>query len=455
MSDCIIRFGGDNCNNSAFIKELAGYLKSKNNHKFIVVSSIPKIKISISESIEQVFLAGNSFDVLSPSLTEIFREITGENATAEYTELTGKITQLIRGISLTGDYSASLRDQVFSFSERLSALIFQFQLKKEGISNRIILPEEFDFTVTADFGNATYLSFGNEKLKQLPAKTVYIAPGSYGITNSGKIARAGNSASDYTAAALTASLQAPELILWGLENDFYSADPKIVNNPPKIGRLTYSEASELAYFDHYSLHPRTVEPLEDKHIPIKIVNAKSFRVETVINTETFISEQIVKSVAYSDDISLLKLDGPGVGLKPGILAKVTTALGDAGINVKSVITAQVSINFILEKKEGAKALELINQLGFTLVRKIKVIDDVSLIGVVGHGMQQNYGVSAKIFKAVAQNKINVLLSGSGASDLVSYFVVKQSDRDKCIKEIYKKFFSGKLQAISRQQAASF
>jgi bifunctional aspartokinase / homoserine dehydrogenase 1 len=448
MSDCVIRFGGDSCNNSTFIKELAGYLKQKNSHRFIVVSSIPKIYKLISESIEQVYSENDGSAVLGQSLSKTFMEITATNPTVEYIDLTNKIEQLFRGISLTGDYSPALRDLVFSFNEKLSSLIFQFQLHREGINTKLILPEDFGFCVTADFGNATYLSIAIEKLKLLPSDTVYIIPGSYGLTNTGKIARAGNSASDYTAAALTASLQASELILWGLEKDFYSADPNIVLNPTKISRLTYSEASELAYFDHYSFHPRTVEPLEEKHIPIKIVSAKSFQVETIINTDTYILEQIVKGVAYSDDISLLKLDGPGVGLKPGILAKVTTALSQAGINVKSVITAQVSINFILGKKEGAKALDIISQLGFTAVREIKVIDDVSLIGVVGHGMQQDYGVSAKLFTAVARNKISVLLSGSGASDLVSYLVVKQSDRDKCIREIYKEFYSYEPRAMS-------
>ncbi len=145
-------------------------------------------------------------------------------------------------------------------------------------------------------------------------------------------------------------------------------------------------------------------------------------------------------MACTDDISLLKLDGPGVGLKPGILARVTTCLNDAGINIKSVITSQISINLILEKSTGEKALGLIKKLGFTSVKDISLQKDVALIGIVGHGMQQNYGVSARIFSAVAQHQINVVLSGSGASDLVSYLVVKSSDKEKSVREIYHAFF---------------
>jgi aspartate kinase/aspartokinase/homoserine dehydrogenase 1 len=70
-----------------------------------------------------------------------------------------------------------------------------------------------------------------------------------------------------------------------------------------------------------------------------------------------------------------------------------------------------------------------------------LVKDISLIGVVGHGMQHAFGVSAKIFSAVANNKINVVLSGSGASDLVSYLVVQKSDKQKSVREIYKAFFN--------------
>jgi len=347
----------------------------------------------------------------------------------------------LKGIALIGDYSPALKDQVVTFAEKLSVEILLAQLKRTGGEAKAIFPEEIGLKATSDFGNATFVSVDREFISSLP-EAVYFVPGTYGITDNGKIVRAGKTAADYTAAFLAAQLDAIKLELWGLDLDFYRADPSIIQNPPLVDRLTSSEASELAYFDHYSFHPRTVEPLEHKHIPIHVLNTltNSGNVDTVINTETFVDENIVKSVACSDDISLLKLDGPGVGLKPGILARVTTALNDAGINIKSVITSQISINFILEKSTGDRALRVVEKLGFTAVKEIHLVKDVSLIGVIGHGMQSNYGVSAKIFSAVAQHRINVVLSGSGASDLVSYLVVKSSDKEKSVQEIYNAFF---------------
>jgi len=442
MSNRIVRFGGSYIAYPDSVKSLLNYLQKEPAKTLVVVSAIPELLDWIEQNLEQIFNVQPAKSELTEKLNAFYTERVEEKPTTNYGNLSEQLVNLLTGIALIGDYSAALKDQVVTFAEKLSVEILLAQFRRTGNDFQAISPENIALKATADFGNATFISVDTDFITSLPG-SVYFVPGSYGIAENGKVVRTGKTAADYTAAFLTAQLDAEKLELWGLDLDFQKADPTIIQNPPLIERLTYSEASELAYFDNYSFHPRTVEPLEHKHIPIQVLNTLTNpgKVDTVINTETFIDDKIVKSVACSDDISLLKLDGPGVGLKPGILARVTTALNDAGINVKSVITSQISINFILEQKTGEKALKVIQKLGFTSVKEIHLVKDVSLIGVIGHGMQTNYGVSAKIFTAVAQNKINVVLSGSGASDLVSYLVVKSNDKEKSVQAIYNIFFN--------------
>lgn len=437
MSDTIIRFGGSYINHQTALNNLKAYLNNYKGHNYIVVSAVPELLDLIETKVEQVLEKKQNNQDLLNKLTQYFEMAGNQKPSDTYLKLAGQLTALLRGIALIGDYSAALKDQVLSYAEKLSVEL----LSSLWNDATVIYPEDFDLQVTSDFGNATFLSLDKKKLNELK-DGVFLVPGTYGLTKNNKLARTGKTAADYTAAFITKELGADSLKLWGLDHDFLRADPKIIDNPSIIKRLTYSEASELAYFEHYSFHPRTVEPLEEAHVPIQVLNPHTIdgKIETFINTETYIEEQVVKGVACSNDISLLKLDGPGVGLKHGILAKVTSQLNNAGLNIKSVITSQTSINLILSNQNGKKALKLVHKLGFSAVTDITVVEDVALIAIVGHGMQQAYGVSAKIFTAVASNKINVILSGSGASDIVSYLVVQESDKEKGVREVYKAFF---------------
>jgi len=442
MSVSIVRVTGDIIKEKSHRENLFHFFGNKSIRRILVISSVNEISEIVNQWLGQVFYSGYDSDDLSGHLTTIWKSHSGGVPSPKFESETNKLIGLLKGIFLTGDYSPALKDAVISQGEILTSLILEGQLLNHGVKATFLHPDKIGLTASVDFGNATFLSVDLHKIDCLETDTVYIVPGSFGITEGGKIARAGKSAADYTAAFLAGETQSERLVLWGTGKDFYAADHNIVPEAGIIKRLTYAEASELAYFDHYSLHPRTVEPLVRRHIPIHVIHADGNNYEpvTIINTENFVAPRVVKSVACTDDISVLRLNGPGVGLKPGILGKITGALADESVNIKSVITSQVSINILLDSKSGQQAKRVAAKLGFTAVNEIELLEDVSLIAIVGHGMQSSYGISAKLFGAVAQNQINVILSGSGASDLVSYLLVRSSDRDKSVKSIYNAFF---------------
>jgi len=437
MTDKVIRLEGGHIKHPHITQQLNQYLIKNQGRNFVVVSAAPELLQLFDNTFSTLPRQTPDVDKLQKTFFAIFQQYHAKEITETYRQHTQQAAGLLKGIALTGDYSKALKDQVYSFAEKLTTEI----LKAKWTAAKILQPEEIQLSTTSDFGNASFISLNHAAISGLK-NGIYLLPGTFGITSNNKIARTGKTAADYTAAFLAKELKSNRLELWGLENAFLRSDPAIIKQLPKIKRLTYAEAGELAYFDHYSFHPRTVEPLASSHIPIVVLNNASDDglVETTINTESFIEKQVVKSVACTDDISLLKLDGPGVGLKPGILAKVTHQLNATGLNIKSVITSQTSINFILSKQNGEKAIKFVEQLGFSAVTNVSVVKDLSMIGIIGHGMQHAFGVSAKIFSAVANNNINVILSGSGVSDLVSYLVVKKEDKAKSVREIYKAFF---------------
>jgi aspartate kinase/aspartokinase/homoserine dehydrogenase 1 len=339
-----------------------------------------------------------------------------------------------------------LEDHVLSYGERLSAIFLNGILKSQGLESKVAFPEEIGLTTDGEFGNATadfHLST-NRVRESINQDLIYIIPGFYGMSQDRKTTLFGRGGSDYSAAAIARCVGASSLDIWKDVNGFLSSDPKLVNNPVLIERLSYNEAAELAYFGAKILHPRTVEPLNDPRISIRIFNIYGdldvSKPLTIISREKSVKSGVIKSVTFSDDFGLLKLKGPGVGLKPGILAKVTTALHVAGINISSVLTSQISINILLAKKDLQNAYAVVSAIELSAVGKLQIEDDISIVAAVGHGITDNYGIAARIFTALASESINVLMSCSGASPIVSYYLVRSTDRTPAVRAIHREFF---------------
>lgn len=446
MPECIVRFSGNNLNEPLILESLVTLIAQSDTKHILVISAPKTIQKLLSQGIKNLSSPAGNPELLIKQIQFELEKIKAVYEIADSDELKAqneKLAVLLKGIHYTGDFSPALQDQVLSVAEKIAAVLLHEILLASNLESAVLYPEEIGFAVTEEFGNASVKLEETEKnIRALNFGAITIIPGSYGVTKGGKIARIGDRAADYTAATLVSVLNTGRLELWQIGTPFKSADEQFVANAGYIESLTYAEASELTYFNYSGIHPRIVEPLIGKHIPIFVYDLKDGEklLRTKINSQSIVAPHVVKSVAHSDDIAILKLNGPGVGFKPGILAKVTGAFNKNHLNIRSVITAQTSINIMIDKSSVAKVKKLTQELDLPSVSQLEVQENVSLIAIVGHGMQQNLGISAALFTAVAAAKINVLISGSGASDLVSYLVVDENDKVKAIQEIHRTFF---------------
>jgi aspartate kinase len=447
MSIHVVRLGGNNISKPEIIQSFLSIVTKAEYQQIVVISA--------SERIQHVLIS--ALDLLSASskkhaevIADLHQEAKQIVQLYRFTKINSfedslsLLQPLLQGIEYTGDYSLSLKDHVLSYAEILTTALLQDILIQHGQTSDFILPHQLGLIASNEYGNASiHKEASSKKIKSHNWGKLSLVPGSYGITTAGKIARLGERAADYTAAAIASILQVEQLELWEISKSFKTADDAIIRDAKYIENLTYAEASELAYFQHSSIHPRIVEPLTEQHIPIKIYELFQGKkqLKTTINSSNTNKNKTIKSVAHSDDIAIFKLNGPGVGFKPGILSIVTSAFAKHQINIRSVITAQTSINIIINKSDAVKAEAISQQLELPSVSQAEVVSNISLIAIVGHGMQTNHGISAQLFSAVAKHKINVLISGSGASDLVSYLVVDEQDKIKAIHEIHKIFFN--------------
>jgi aspartate kinase len=242
---------------------------------------------------------------------------------------------------------------------------------------------------------------------------------------------------------IAAAMNAKLLELWKDVEGFMSADPKLEPAAHHIDKLSYYEAAELSYFGARILHPRTSEPLiETNPIPINIRNIKNpDGPPTVISRSAYEKSDIVKSVTYNRDIAVLKIWGPGVGYKPGIITDISELLSGSDVNIYSIITAQTCINLLLDKNDAEFAYSKINKMSGGVIEKVEVLDNIALIGVVGEGLLKAKGLAARVFTAVAKEKVAVDMISAGASKVAYYFIIPRKDLKKTIHAIHEEYFS--------------
>ncbi|MCK4654131.1 MAG: aspartate kinase [Candidatus Cloacimonetes bacterium] len=456
MKYIVIKFGGSNLKCKEDFYRIIKVLKIYDRPVIVVVSALYGITDRLNDALMRIQKSRKEIKGIIEFLKETHLSIINQyiDKTGEQKELCKRIEARVEelekkfmGIYYFGDVPDFVHDWVLSFGERLSSLLLCSLLNVFGIDAAEALPEDIGLITDGIFKNASidFEASIHSVQKTLSENKTYIIPGFYGISKEGKITLLGRGGSDYSAAAIARCVQAESLDIWKDVPGFSSVDPKILPNAISIKKLTYSEAAELSYFGAKILHPQTVEPLLHYSIPLRIFNIKTFSGElqpvTYIADTKVITPSIIKSVTYSDDFSILGLNGPGVGIKPGIMAQVTTILNQNNINIKSIITTQTRIKLLLSRFDIDKGYQLAKSLHLATLDEIKTEDDISLIAVVGEGILNQPGIAARTFQAVFTQGINVRLISAGASDVAIYFIVSKNDKIQAVKAIHEEFFS--------------
>ena len=451
----IIKIGGSSLKDIQSILQVVNVIKTYEQAPVVVVSAFfgltGKIKQSLNNFFKQDDVVSSIYDFLYQLKSEIILE-TIENVEIrnqtfdDVTEQLNILKQYLRGIFYVKDIPEKANDYILSFGEKLSAVVLNGVFKDKGVDSEIVLPENAGLLTDGVFGNASInLEVSKKNIAgKFTKDKVYIVPGFYGISEQGETTLLGKGGSDYSAAAFAYCLEAKSLDIWKDVDGFMSADPKLVENPIKIKHLTYPEAAELAYFGAGILHPRTVEPVQNVNIPIRIYNifkdSSNNSPQTIIDNIVHVHPEVAKSVTVENNTGILSIKGPGVGYIPGILSEITKILNIHSININSVITSQISINLLIDKDIIEKASNLIKGLNLQVITNVSVKKEVALIAVVGNGMTEAYGVGARILTAISEEGINIHLSSMGASDVVTYLIIDDKNTKKALIKLHKALF---------------
>ena len=318
-------------------------------------------------------------------------------------------------------------------------------LENEGIPVKIADARNLIIT-DENFGNAQPIkAISKENTVQFfkeNSKTLNLVTGFIASNQKNETTTLGRNGSNYTAALLANYLNADELQNYTHVNGIFTANPELVADAKKIEQLSFSEANELANFGANILHAKTIIPLLEKNINLRILN--TFNKEdkgTLITSET--SSKGIKSISTISNVCLLNFEGRGLLGKVGVDARIFKTLSAKNISVSIISqgSSERGIGFVIEEnkaEEAVKALE--NEFESDLysqdVNQISVIKNVAVISIIGQDLSEFHHP----YNALIKNQIIQLLFNNSITGKNVNIIVKKEQLHKAVNVIHGQIF---------------
>jgi aspartate kinase len=223
-----------------------------------------------------------------------------------------------------------------------------------------------------------------------------------------------------------------------------TTDPRIVPTARVIPVLSYGEVGELAYFGAKVLHPKTIQPVIDRNVPVRVRNTfNPTHPGTLIQSQAEITVGAVKAVTAIKDVSLVSVEGQGMVGVPGIAGRTFMASARAGVSMLliSQSSSEQSFCFVVPQSSTATVLDAVRrELRYELERRdvdrVWAREDVVIITTVGAGMRGTPGVAARVCGALSTQGINILVIAQGSSEYSISLVVQADEANEAVRALH-------------------
>ena len=286
----------------------------------------------------------------------------------------------------------------------------------------------------------------NEALKaELEKHERAVLPGFYGTGPDGKIRTFSRGGSDITGSLVARAVGADVYENWTDVSGFLMADPRIVKNPKQIDVISYKELRELSYMGASVLHEDAIFPARMANVPINIRNTNHPEDPGTMITDDVsrygIKDRVITGIAGSKDFVVVALYKNMMSSERGFVRRILGILDDYDINFEHLPSGIDTVSVVMSGTSIEGRLDEVLEEFRSRLRpdSIDVIEEISLIATVGHGMDRRPGTSAKLFQALADAQVNVRMIDQGSSEMNIIVGVENKDFEKAIRAIYNAF----------------
>lgn len=441
----VLKFGGKSLANGKGLETVLSIIidKVKQGQEIaVVVSARDKATDQLESMLER---AADGEDISDDFSAFKQYQLAGEDI--DFSEEFSVLQRIFDGVSLLGDYNDKIKDNTLAQGEVLSAKYVAHLLRKRGIQVAFANSRQF-YVTNSLFGNAQLQEEASQKrtldyFAQFPKGTTPIVTGFIAANELGQTTTLGRNGSNYSASILANILNAEELQNYTHVDGIFTANPELVTDAKIIERLSFEEANELANFGTSILHAKTIIPLLEKKIPLRILNTFKPNDAGTLICEAQDSIGGIHAISVLENYALVILEGRGLLGKVGVDARIFRALAQAQISVSIISqgSSERGIGFLVTNKDAHKAKQALEKefesdVYSHDVSGVSLVEEVGVVSIVG----QNLADFDKPYNALIRNQVIPLLINNSATGRNVSVVIHKKDLPKAVNVIHGEIF---------------
>jgi aspartate kinase len=376
----------------------------------------------------------------------------GDDVVVVVSAMQGETDRLIKlAHQVTSRPDSRETDMLVSTGERVTIALLAMALQEVGCPARSLTGRQVGIVTDSMHTKAKIEKVGGDRLRETLAEgMVPVVAGYQGINQKSDVTTLGRGGSDLTAVAIAAVLEADRCEIYTDVDGIYTADPNIVPTARRLDRVSYEEMLELASLGAKVLQTRSVECAMTYRVPVVV---KSTFVEgpgTWVSEENAAMEKVTVS-GVTCDRNQAKLTVIGVPDKPGVAAAIFGAVADAEIVIDMIIQNvsqenTTDISFTVPRDESKNALEIVRRVAKEIgARDVQLTEGIAKISVVGVGMRTHSGVASEMFRALARERINIMMIST--SEIKVSCVIEDKYAELAVRTLHDTFELGTVKRV--------
>ena len=431
----ITKFGGSSCASAEQFRKVRAIIESDPSRRFVVVSAAGRKTKKDNKITDLLYLCRAHvdyhvdyhpvFEIIRARFLEIKAELgLSTPIEADLDALCEKLPDLsVDELVSRGEY----------FTARLMADFLGFPF----VDATDVIAMEFD-------GSFNFEKTSENLKTVLNEHDCFVMPGFYGKTPDGAVRVMTRGGSDISGSILARCLQADMYENWTDVSGFLMADPRIVENPRNIERITYEELRELSYMGASVLHEDAIFPIREFNIPIHVLNTNRPQdpgTLVLAKIEDDENGPLITGIAGKKGFLSIEIFKRNMSNMVGVVSGTLDVLRKYGVSIEHLPSGIDSFNVVLSRRDVEHNLyDILAEVKEKVAPdSIRVTEPLALIAVVGRNMNARVGSSGKLFTALGAAGVNIRMISQGSSEIDIIVGVSEPDFDKAVRALYDTF----------------